>query len=135
MASWSFAVSVWHPPSSSKPRVTINQPENNRCFLCTLEDIPQGGSKGFELAGQKLFAVRQRDKVYLYQNRCPHLDIPLEWEADQFLDSSNSMIMCANHGALFVINTGKCVTGPCSGRALVPVAYTLDNGNIFLDQP
>jgi nitrite reductase/ring-hydroxylating ferredoxin subunit len=113
--------------------VTTNLPP--RHCLCSIGDIPDGGSKGFDVAGHKLFAIRQKDNLYLYRNSCPHLNIPLEWEADQFLDSSNSMIMCANHGALFVIQTGKCVTGPCTGRALTPVAYRLDNGNIFIDLP
>lgn len=100
--------------------------------LCSLEDIPEAGSKGFNLNGRKLFAVKQQGKVYLYQNSCPHLGIPLEWVEDQFLDSSGSMIQCANHGALFVIKTGKCVAGPCSGRALTPIEFSIDVGDIFI---
>lgn len=87
---------------------------------------------GFDLAGRRLFAIKQRDKVYLYQNSCPHLGVPLEWVVDQFLDSSGSMIQCANHGALFVIKTGKCVAGPCSGRSLIPIDYFIDAGDIFI---
>ncbi len=102
--------------------------------LCALEDIPEGTSKGFTLAERRLFAVNQRGKIYLYQNRCPHLGIPLEWQDDEFLDSSKSMIMCANHGALFVNQSGKCVAGPCSGKTLIPVPYKLIDGSIFIDQ-
>ena len=109
-----------------------NSPEQLR--LCALEDIPESTSKGFTLADRRLFAVNQRGKIYLYQNRCPHLGIPLEWQDDEFLDSSKSMIMCANHGALFVIQTGKCVAGPCSGQALIPVPYNLLDDSIFIDQ-
>ena len=100
--------------------------------LCSLDEIDEGECKGFALGERKLFAIKQQGKLYLYQNRCPHLGIPLEWVADQFLDSSGSMIQCANHGALFVIKTGKCVTGPCSGRSLVPVTYTLDAGDVLI---
>lgn len=102
--------------------------------LCSLTDITEGGSKGFDLGDRKLLAVKQQGKIYLYQNRCPHLGIPLEWVADQFLDSSNSMIQCANHGALFVIKTGKCVAGPCSGRALTPVDYNIEAGDLFISR-
>jgi nitrite reductase/ring-hydroxylating ferredoxin subunit len=113
--------------------VTTRLPD--KLHLCALADIPDAGSKGFDLAGRKLFAVRQQGKVYLYQNNCPHIGIPLEWVADQFLDSSGSMIQCANHGALFVIKTGKCVAGPCSGRSLIPIDFSIDAGNIFISRP
>jgi nitrite reductase/ring-hydroxylating ferredoxin subunit len=100
--------------------------------LCALDDIPDEGSKGFHVSGRKLFAVKQRGKVYLYQNACPHLGIALEWVEDQFLDSSRSMIQCANHGALFVIDSGKCVSGPCSGQKLKTIAYELRDGDIYI---
>jgi len=100
--------------------------------LCALTDIPEGGSKGFQLSGRKLFAVKKLGKIYLYQNACPHLGIALEWVEDQFLDSSRSMIQCANHGALFVIESGKCVSGPCSGQRLVPMAYELRDDVVYI---
>jgi nitrite reductase/ring-hydroxylating ferredoxin subunit len=112
--------------------VTTGLPD--KLCLCALADIPEDGSKGFNLAGRKLFAVKQQGKVYLYQNSCPHIGIALDWVEDQFLDSSGSMIQCANHGALFVIKTGKCVAGPCSGRSLIPVDYCIDAGDIFISQ-
>lgn len=105
-----------------------------KLHLCALTDIPEAGSKGFTLAGRKLFAVKQQGKIYLYQNSCPHIGIPLEWVEDRFLDSSGSMIQCANHGALFMIKTGKCVAGPCSGRSLIPIDYSIDAGDIFISQ-
>jgi nitrite reductase/ring-hydroxylating ferredoxin subunit len=113
--------------------VIANLPHQFR--LCAIADIPEGDSKGFNLAGRRLFGVKQRGTIYLYQNSCPHIGIPLEWVEDKFLDSSCTMIQCANHGALFVIKTGKCVAGPCSGRALIPIDYSLDAGDIFISQP
>jgi nitrite reductase/ring-hydroxylating ferredoxin subunit len=113
--------------------VIANSP--NKLRLCALADIPENGSKGFNLSDRKLFAVNHQGKVYLYQNSCPHIGIPLEWVEDQFLDSSGSMIQCANHGALFVIKTGKCVAGPCSGRSLNPVEFSIDAGDIFISPP
>ena len=101
--------------------------------LCALDDIPDEGSKGFQVSGRKLFAVKQQGKVYLYQNACPHLGIALEWVEDQFLDSSRSMIQCANHGALFVIGSGKCVSGPCNGQKLKAIAYELRDGDVYLE--
>lgn len=100
--------------------------------LCALADIPEDGSKGFQLSGRKLFAVKRQGTVYLYQNACPHLGIALEWVEDQFLDSSRSMIQCANHGALFVIESGKCVSGPCAGQRLKTVTYGLRDDAIYI---
>lgn len=100
--------------------------------LCALADIPEGGSKSFVFGERKLFALKQQGKIYLYHNSCPHLGIPLEWVENQFLDDSGSMIQCANHGALFVIKTGKCVAGPCSGRALTAINYSIEADDIFI---
>src|SRR5690625_5645282 len=86
--------------------------------LCRLEDIPDGGSLSLQSGGHDLFAVRTRDQVYLYRNNCPHDNVPLNWEPDQFMDASGTMIECVNHGALFVIETGECVAGPCLGDCL-----------------
>lgn len=93
-----------------------------------IQDIPENGSKGFECNGEKYFAVKKQHKVYVYKNVCPHIGVALEWVEDQFLDSSHTMIQCANHGALFVIENGLCVTGPCSGQKLAAVRFeVIDN--------
>lgn len=96
------------------------------------QDIPDDGSKGFECNGEKYFAVKKQNKIYVYKNICPHIGIPLEWVEDQFLDSSHTMIQCANHGALFVIESGACVAGPCSGRKLTAVKFDVVNDVICL---
>ncbi len=95
-------------------------------------DIPENGSKGFECKGEKYFAVKKEGKLYIYKNSCPHIGVTLEWVEDQFLDSSNTMIQCANHGALFVIENGACVAGPCSGQRLTAVKFSLQDDLIFL---
>ena len=94
--------------------------------------IPEDGSKGFECSGEKYFAVKKQNKIYVYKNSCPHIGIALEWVEDQFLDSSRSMIQCANHGALFVIENGKCVAGPCTGQKLVAINFDVVDDIICL---
>ncbi len=95
-----------------------------------VDDIPEDGSKGFNHDNEKLFAVKKKGKVFVYKNSCPHVGIALDWEDDKFLDSSKSMIQCANHGALFVIENGNCVSGPCTGRKLTAVAFDIIAGVI-----
>ena len=102
-------------------------------YLCQLDDFVDGASRGFTCGDLKLFGVRQGTKVYLYRNLCPHADVPLEWQEHQFLDDSGTLIQCANHGALFVIYTGRCVTGPCIGRNLQPIAHQIIHNEVWVD--
>jgi len=95
-------------------------------------NIPDNGSKGFECNGEKFFAVKKQNRIYIYKNACPHIGVALEWVADKFLDSSATMIQCANHGALFVIESGACVAGPCSGQKLKAVTFSITNDVIYL---
>jgi nitrite reductase/ring-hydroxylating ferredoxin subunit len=94
--------------------------------------IPENGSKGFECNGEKYFVIKKKNKLHVYKNSCPHIGVALEWVEDQFLDSSHTMIQCANHGALFVIESGMCVAGPCTGRKLTAVKFDVIDGFICL---
>jgi nitrite reductase/ring-hydroxylating ferredoxin subunit len=100
--------------------------------LCATSDISEGKSKGLEVQGQRLLAVRKDGTLHVYENRCPHRGIPLEWLPDQFLDSSGSLIQCATHGALFLIDSGECVAGPCAGQTLRARPFVERDGIIWL---
>ena len=101
-------------------------------FLCAPQHLTEGQSRGFLLDGMNLLAVRRDGQVYAYRNRCPHRGVPLEWQPDQFLDHSQSMIQCATHGALFLIESGECVAGPCAGQSLQALACREDAEGIWL---
>ncbi|MBU1283665.1 MAG: Rieske (2Fe-2S) protein [Gammaproteobacteria bacterium] len=101
--------------------------------LCAPDELAEGQSRGFEIAEEKLLAVRKDGQLYAYRNRCPHRGIPLEWFPDQFLDTSASLIQCATHGALFLIESGECVAGPCAGQSLQEFAIREDDQGIWID--
>lgn len=101
-------------------------------LLCQLTDLDKTSSKGIDLEGRHLFAVRQHEQVYVYENSCPHLGIQLEWQPDQFLNMDNNLIQCAMHGALFVIDSGNCIAGPCSGQKLKAVDFVIKDQAIYL---
>lgn len=101
-------------------------------FLCQASELPEGTSKGFECGERSLFAVRKFGRCHVYENRCPHIGVPLEWLPDQFLDAEGELIQCSTHGALFVIDTGVCVAGPCIGDALVAVPCEERDGALYL---
>lgn len=104
-------------------------------FLCTSSHLPEARSRGFMLGEHSLLAVRREGRVFVYNNRCPHRAVPLEWEPDQFLDSSASLIRCATHGALFLIENGECVAGPCEGQSLRAVRCQETEGGIWVSLP
>ena len=100
--------------------------------LCHIDEIPDAGARGFSLAQGKVFAVKNRQELFIYLNRCPHLGIPLEWEPHDFLDAEGRYIRCANHGAFFLPESGECIQGPCLGDSLWSIDYELVNGMITI---
>ena len=101
-------------------------------FLCPSQALGEGASRGFALDELRLLVVRREGRVYAYQNRCPHRGVTLEWQPDQFLDSSASLIQCATHSALFLIESGECVAGPCAGQFLTAIDCREDSQGIWI---
>ncbi len=100
--------------------------------LCELASVPDPSSRGFTLPWQgralDLLLVRRDDQIAAYVNSCPHTGASLDWIPDQFLDAEGEHIQCATHGALFRLQDGYCVSGPCAGQSLTPLAVEILNG-------
>ena len=101
--------------------------------LLAVDDIEEGTSRGLEVNNLYLFAVKKDDQISLYFNRCPHLGTPLEWEEDRFLDADAALIQCSTHGALFRIEDGRCLAGPCKGKYIQAVTFNIDEGIIMVE--
>jgi len=95
-----------------------------------IDEIEEGTSRGIELENSYLFAVKKDGEFFLYFNRCPHLGTPLEWEEHRFLDADGALIQCSTHGALFQIEDGHCLVGPCKGKYLQAVPHTIEDGQV-----
>ena len=102
--------------------------------IVDMDDIDEGTSKGLEVNNLYMFTIKKDGQVYLYWNRCPHLGTPLEWEEDRFLDADAALIQCSTHGALFQIEDGHCLAGPCKGKYLQAVPFTIENGMVMVDE-
>lgn len=101
--------------------------------LCAVEDIPEGGSKGFAFDEHStVFAVRKQGELFFYRNSCPHAGLELNWMPDRFLDRDKKFILCTAHGAMFEIASGLCIAGPCAGSSLKQVAHFVEEGLIYL---
>lgn len=101
-------------------------------LLCPSSELEEGQSKGFTVREQSIFIVRKYGKVYGYLNRCPHVGAPLEWRPNDFLNHDGELIQCAMHGALFTIDSGLCVSGPCANQSLQAISVTEQDNQIFL---
>lgn len=104
--------------------------------LCKLGDIDDPGSRGFSIETGRgtleLFVIKTYGKVVAYRNSCPHTGVSLDWMPHRFLDLDQTFIICGTHGALFQIDNGLCVSGPCLGQKLVPVAIKTVNEEVIV---
>ena len=105
--------------------------------ICPLHELPDPGAKGFTMgAGDwplRGFVVRRGQRVHAYVNHCPHAGFPLNWRSDAFLAPQAPLILCSMHGALFEIDTGACVSGPCAGLGLRTLPVRVERGYVMLD--
>ncbi len=101
--------------------------------LCRLQDIEDGKALSVDVAsatgGFNLVLVRQGSRVFAYHNECPHAGRRLDWAPGKFLIDGGFLI-CAAHGAMFGIESGRCFAGPCMGSGLATVPVDVVEGEV-----
>ena len=105
-------------------------------FLCADNDIEEGRSRGFDPqkhGRDSIFVVKKDGLYFAYRTQCPHIaQSRLAWRKDEYLNGDHSRIMCGAHGALFEIDSGLCVSGPCLGQSLFPVEVEQRGTSLYL---
>jgi nitrite reductase/ring-hydroxylating ferredoxin subunit len=100
--------------------------------LCRLADINGDGSRNFvlQMRGGRFhgFVIRRDGAVHGYVDRCPHAGVPLARTLDEYLTPDRRLIACSWHGALFSIEDGICVGGPCVGQRLIKWPVVVEDG-------
>ena len=78
---------------------------------------------------QSVIVRRHGEDVQAWLNICPHAGRRLDWAPGKFLLDKGRLV-CAAHGAMFELEHGLCIAGPCRGSSLtaVPVAAIDDHG-------
>ncbi len=102
-------------------------------FMFKLPADKSSGAKpgsGSELQ-EEGFAVYHKGKFYAYANRCKHVPLPLDFGDNDFFTDDKKFLICKNHGALYLPDTGECVAGPCSGAFLDPLPTTVKAGKLY----
>lgn len=91
-----------------------------------LKTLPEAGEAAVLQAGHnkrglpvEVVVLRDADGTpRAYTNECQHVAIPLDSGSRDFFDDETGMLICLTHGALYQLDDGMCVAGPCRGRAL-----------------
>ena len=100
-----------------------------------LAEIPDRTARGYRVdlgkTSRKIIVYRDDDTVRGFADACPHMGVPLPWNADDYLSPDGKYLRCANHGALFDLD-GKCVFGPCKGEALPPIQLEVRGRYVWL---
>ncbi|MCG8426495.1 MAG: Rieske 2Fe-2S domain-containing protein [Chromatiales bacterium] len=105
-------------------------------LLAKVDEIAEGACKGFsaDWLGEKLegFLVKKEGVFYAFKNSCPHIGAPLNWMPDEFLDPEGNYIQCSMHGALFEMDSGLCVSGPCVAKNLESLSVQVAGDEVRL---
>jgi nitrite reductase/ring-hydroxylating ferredoxin subunit len=105
--------------------------------ICILADLATTGAHEFKIERAQWplygFVVRKGDVIAAYLNRCPHAGHPLNLRPDKFFTPDEALLMCNSHGALFEPESGRCVAGPCTGKALVRIPIRVEGDEVLLD--
>jgi len=110
--------------------------------ICEADDIDPGEAKAFDLSrvmedGEarpfRIVVVRTGARDFTgYVNACPHQGTWLNIGGGEFFNKDGTRLRCGRHGALFDVETGACVEGPCEGEHLEPVAIVLVGEDVCL---
>jgi nitrite reductase/ring-hydroxylating ferredoxin subunit len=99
--------------------------------------LAEGQSRAFpyERAGKTLegFLLHHASGFVAYANSCPHWDVDLDLGFGEFYAADLDRILCRNHGALFLPQTGLCTAGPCAGMYLERFEVELDGEDAVVD--
>jgi nitrite reductase/ring-hydroxylating ferredoxin subunit len=101
--------------------------------VCPLSDLKDATTLGFSVMQLEGFVVYKAPNVYAYKNSCPHIGMNLEFTKDKFLDAELNYIQCSMHGALFEIENGLCVHGPCLNQSLTALPAKIEDEQVWVE--
>jgi nitrite reductase/ring-hydroxylating ferredoxin subunit len=103
------------------------------CASSALADSGRGVRFEVEYFGEPApaFVVRYRGTAQGYLNRCAHVAMELDWQEGVFFDFDGRDLLCSTHGATYDARTGRCVGGPCVGKALVKLRLEERGGQVY----
>lgn len=116
-----------------------HQPIETATRVCQISDLaaPRPVFAGHDSEGRPrevLVLATPDGEPRAYLNRCRHLPIPLDGGSREFLTDDGTHLRCGTHGAIYRLDDGYCVEGPCEGTWLERVPLRIDDeGFVVLD--
>jgi nitrite reductase/ring-hydroxylating ferredoxin subunit len=102
-------------------------------YLCEISDLTDAAVREATIRSddslKPVFMIRKDGRIYAYENSYPHIGAPQL--PGRFLDDESRHIVCATHAALFRINDGSCMSGPCRGASITPLEVLIRDGSVF----
>lgn len=100
----------------------------NKKFLLNVKDIQDNSAKGVSVDGEYYLIIKLGGKIYVYEDRCSHQDMPIS----ENYEIEGEKIICMWHGAEFDIKTGKNLSMPAPAPIKKMPIEIDENGNVFL---
>ena len=104
--------------------------------ICKLDDLLDNDAKGMvavvEEKQRNIFVARKGELVFAYINWCPHNQVLIDQIPNKFFNADKTFIQCSKHGAMFQVEDGLCVEGPCEGESLKALKTTVEGGVVYL---
>lgn len=110
--------------------------------ICDTDFIAPGEARAFDLSrvtetGEarpfRILVVRTAAREFVgYVNACAHQGTWLNIGGGEFFNTDGTRLRCGRHGALFDIESGVCVEGPCKDKSLEPIALAVVGDDVCL---
>lgn len=107
--------------------------------VCSADEVRErGDGVRFEFKrygrNESAFVIRFDGRARGFLNRCAHVPTELDWNPGKFFDAEGTLLICSTHGALYAPDSGRCVGGPCRGRALTEIPLIERDGLILVEE-
>ncbi|WP_394741328.1 Rieske (2Fe-2S) protein [Natronococcus roseus] len=109
--------------------------------ITTLENVPAESTFLFRVAdelGDRREAILVANgaastdaDVSCWLNYCQHFT-HIKLDKGDGAPMRDGEVICANHGAYFETDSGKCTFGPCEGAYLTELEVTVSDGDVYL---
>jgi nitrite reductase/ring-hydroxylating ferredoxin subunit len=93
-----------------------------------VEDVQENHAVGVEVEGISLLIVKKDGKIYVFEDRCSHQEMPIS----ENYDLEGGKLICMWHGAEFDLETGKNLSMPAPAPIKKFETEINNNGEIFV---
>jgi nitrite reductase/ring-hydroxylating ferredoxin subunit len=105
--------------------------------LQKISGLKEGAGRKFQFKRDGVsfegFVVRFAGGIFVYENRCRHLPLPLDYGDSRFFTPDGGHLVCSSHGAMYDPSTGQCIQGPCAGAQLKSLPFRGDGDDVLVE--